>query len=814
VDSCRVDPKVKKSTDTKGNFNVALNGYRGFCALLVFVYHIGNAGVLPWPSGTVLAGSAAFLWSSARYGVEMFFMISGFVIVGSLLRHVTLSGFLQDRFVRIYSAWVPALVAVTAVCIGLKMKMFTDVSFLQGLGIFVSNVFLLPPLLPLPLVHQASWSLTYEWVFYISAAMGALLLRRKTPQTWAVVAWAILSGLFVCLYPRSLFFLTGVIVFGCQPWFKRRERWLKLPLVSLLVFLVAWRLTGADKADLRDTVFDWLRDGRWVAALAAFGASLHMFASVTLNASRQFAFLRSRAFQFVGTISYSFYLWATLVVSATKRLAIAYFVPHYGVAIGFLFFFISSIAIGLLVSWASWALFEVKIAKLYRKVFIPNQHFRRPSVPREPASAFISIDDQIRCLWISRYIPFPSDDGAKVYSANLAQSLADSGVFVRFMGFGDAGAVQNAPVNVDWLPVPGNKRNKVFAALSKWPIAAAIDATQAYILLLETQLKERWDAVVLDGYGTGWALDRCLAYRYESHAHRPVLVHVSHNHEELLWGAMAREARGSPLKRLALRRNASRVSTLERRIVRNVDLLTTITDEDRRSLGADSGLAQSRSLTLSPGHSGWVASERNITAATPRRVIIMGSFQWVVKQENLSRFLEIADPVFKENGIELEVVGDIPRALLATLQRRCRATRFHGFVTDVAPFLSSARIAVVPESIGGGFKLKLLDYIFGRVPVATFSQAAAGLSADLQRAMLSSDSLSGLIREIVSHMDAIDELNRIQERAFALGKAQFKWSDRGARFHRAIANVRQEWAQVPRSAEPCAKVQNIDLAVN
>jgi polysaccharide biosynthesis protein PslH len=424
--------------------------------------------------------------------------------------------------------------------------------------------------------------------------------------------------------------------------------------------------------------------------------------------------------------------------------------------------------------------------------------------PKMIPPASLSEGNTMRCLWISRYIPFPSDDGAKVYAANLAQSLADSGVFVRFMGFGDAGAVRNAPVNVDWLPVPGNKRNKALVACSKWPIAAAIDATRAYILLLETQLRERWDAVVLDGYGTGWALDRCLACRHESPAHPPVLVHVSHNHEEILWGLMAREARASPLKRWALRRNARRVSTLERRIVRNVDLLTTITEEDRRSLG--NGLAQDRSLTLTPGHSGWIANQRHITAATPRRVIIMGSFQWVVKQENLIRFVEIADPIFKEQGIELDIVGDVPPALLATLQGRCRATHFHGFVTDAASFLSRARIAVVPESIGGGFKLKFLDYIFGRVPVATVSQAAAGLPAELQCAMLSSDSLSGLVREIVAHIDRVDELNRIQERAFELGKAQFNWNVRGERFRRAIDDVRQLVAG--------AAAQNIDLVVS
>lgn len=367
----------KPSPDKKGNFNAALNGYRGFCALAVYAFHVGNAGVVSWPTGSVLADSVAFVWSSLKYGVEMFFMISGFVILGSLLRHATLKGFLQDRFVRIYTAWVPALLAAATACIVMKMKIFSDVSVIRGVVIVAGNLLLLPPLLPLPLVHQASWSLTYEWVFYISAAAGALILRQKALHKWAVVAWFILSSVFICLYPRSLFFLTGVVVFCCQPWFKRRERWLKWPLLSLLGFLVAWHLTGADKADLNDTVFDWLRDGRWLAALAAFGASLHMFASITLNASRQFAFLASRAMQFVGTISYSFYLWHALVMSVTKRLAVAYVIPHYGVAVGFLVFAISSIVVALLVSWGSWALFEVKIAHLFQKTFVRSRRVKR-----------------------------------------------------------------------------------------------------------------------------------------------------------------------------------------------------------------------------------------------------------------------------------------------------------------------------------------------------------------------------------------------------------------------------------------------------
>jgi hypothetical protein len=194
-------------------------------------------------------------------------------------------------------------------------------------------------------------------------------------------------------------------------------------------------------------------------------------------------------------------------------------------------------------------------------------------------------------------------------------------------------------------------------------------------------------------------------------------------------------------------------------------------------------------------------------------VIIMGSFVWIVKQENIARFVEIADPIFKEHGIELDVVGEMPQALVTALRARCRATHFHGFLTDVAPLLRRARIAIVHESIGGGFKLKLLDYIFARVPIATVSQAVAGLSDELQRAMLTNSSQEGLIADIVSHMDRFDELNRMQERAFSLGNERFQWSVRGDEFRQAILDVRRQRAatQAPRTP-PDAGLDDIDLA--
>jgi len=378
------------------------------------------------------------------------------------------------------------------------------------------------------------------------------------------------------------------------------------------------------------------------------------------------------------------------------------------------------------------------------------------------------------------------DAGAKVYSAKLAESLAASGVTVRFMGIGESAGIPAQCAHVDWLPIGSGRRSNIVALFSPLPNAAAIDASDAYTLALQQQLEEDWDAIVLDGYGTGWALEPCVRYRAKRMVGRTSLIHVSHNHEEKLWRAMARDSRVSPLRKLILWQNYRKVRALERRIVRAVDLLTTITDEDRASLGRE--LGEKRTLTLTPGYDGWTARERRIGPQTPRRVMLMGSFRWVVKQENLARFIELADPLFHRNGIELDIVGDVPEELASTLRRRCRATRFHGFVKDVAGLFADARIAVVPEAIGGGFKLKFLDYFFGRVPVATLSHAAAGLPQELRQQTLSCDSLPALIDAIIDNIDRLDDLNRMQERAYLQSSARFTWHERAANLRNAIAS--------------------------
>lgn len=401
----------------------------------------------------------------------------------------------------------------------------------------------------------------------------------------------------------------------------------------------------------------------------------------------------------------------------------------------------------------------------------------------------ISADDLsrnrvIRCLWISRDLPFPLDAGDKVYSYNMSRALCEAGVQVLFFGFGSetSGMADDWPVEA--RAVGGSKHGKLRGLFSRLPLASAIHDTAAYRHVLDAQLKQPWDVIVLDSYGSGWALEACVKARLENSGKRPALVYLSHNHEENLWRSMVRDSKVTPLKKAVLWLNYRKVRALERRLLENVDLITAITGEDAQ---AYAGYANGKTtIVLTPGYSGWIAPEHEIDVSGPCRVVLVGSFRWAVKQENLRRFLEVADKRFMQQGVRLDVIGDVPRALLNELRPLTGATEFHGFVDDVSPFFNSARMAVVPEFIGGGFKLKYLDYIFGRVPVVSISASAAGLPDSIRRNILCREDLKQLVDAIVEFAGNPGQLNRMQKQAFAEARTLFQWRDRGVQFKQAL----------------------------
>jgi hypothetical protein len=264
-----------------------------------------------------------------------------------------------------------------------------------------------------------------------------------------------------------------------------------------------------------------------------------------------------------------------------------------------------------------------------------------------------------------------------------------------------------------------------------------------------------------------------------------ILIFVTHNCEGDVRLAMARNFRGNIFVKLGLHLDALKAALLEQRIIRNSTLISVNTPEDRIGFGD-----LSKSVIILPGYAGRRIYSREITAATPRRALIFGTAIWFAKQMNLIELLSAADELFWRNKIELRVVGRVPEQLRSGASYR--ATRFLGFIEDPEPIFRDARIGIIAERTGGGFKHKSLDFIFHRLPIAATQGSLSGIPLTPNLDYLLFASVSELVQGVVAVIDDFDRLNALQNVAFAKCSGAFNWAERGQMLLSAVRCHREQ----------------------
>lgn len=160
----------------------SLDGLRLVSATAVLAYHYTYRG----PSAPDLVGvdyGAVGRWSSLGcFGVNLFFMISGYVITWSASTRGWWS-FAVGRVARLLPAYVAAM-TLTA----LAMAAYATPPFTTDLGHWLANLTMFAPLLGRSFMDGAYWSIVVEVTFYAAVMLGLLvrLLPRRADACLAV----------------------------------------------------------------------------------------------------------------------------------------------------------------------------------------------------------------------------------------------------------------------------------------------------------------------------------------------------------------------------------------------------------------------------------------------------------------------------------------------------------------------------------------------------------------------------------------------------------------------------------------------------
>lgn len=272
-----------------------LDALRGLAALAVVLFHYTTRYDQLFGRAVPLGFSLP--WGD--HGVDLFFVISGFVILMTLERATSSLDFIVGRCARLYPAfWVAVGLTFTIVtCATLPDWQVTPRDALLNLS-------MLPSLLKAELVDGVYWSLQTELFFYVAMlALHQAGWLKRLPLTlflWLLVATAVQGALalgadqsrFSGLLTKLLtllsldylhLFAIGMVLYRMYQ--QQRVRWSGALLIAACIL---WR-----------GLFDPDTNGALIVLLVT---------AIMALALRGQAWLRTRPLVFLGSISYSLYL--------------------------------------------------------------------------------------------------------------------------------------------------------------------------------------------------------------------------------------------------------------------------------------------------------------------------------------------------------------------------------------------------------------------------------------------------------------------------------------------------------------------------
>jgi peptidoglycan/LPS O-acetylase OafA/YrhL len=181
-----------------------LDVLRGIAAAAVMIHHHGQYYDVLYPGRKPLPVN----FEAGHFGVELFFIISGFVILMTIERKASVTAFAVARAMRLLPCFLVALLLATLVLYVAPLPPPLDP---PTVGRFLANMTMVPLLLGQRVVDLPYWTLSYEMVFYLCMAL-VLALGRLRSIEWIGLGWMAVGVAFTLLLDIELRRRTGIVL--------------------------------------------------------------------------------------------------------------------------------------------------------------------------------------------------------------------------------------------------------------------------------------------------------------------------------------------------------------------------------------------------------------------------------------------------------------------------------------------------------------------------------------------------------------------------------------------------------------------------
>lgn len=261
---------------------------RGLAAISVGLFHLSNGNPLYLPEGNIIKNIGSF----GHLGVEVFFVISGFVIPFSMYQAgyqlKDFKRFLYKRFIRIEPPYVISIAVILIIA-----YLATTSSLYRGSPLTIDYTGLmlhfgyLNDVAGYDWVAAVYWTLAIEFQFYIIICLIFPLLTKEKGGFYFFCILLLVNMVQLalplpkCFFNYSLFFTVGIV---CFKTFIVKKNFFYYMFLALTILIIGFQYPFP------------------VLLAALFPVPFLLFINV-----------QNKVFKFLGTISYSFYLLHSVI---------------------------------------------------------------------------------------------------------------------------------------------------------------------------------------------------------------------------------------------------------------------------------------------------------------------------------------------------------------------------------------------------------------------------------------------------------------------------------------------------------------------
>lgn len=362
----------------------------------------------------------------------------------------------------------------------------------------------------------------------------------------------------------------------------------------------------------------------------------------------------------------------------------------------------------------------------------------------------------MRILFLSRWFPFPADNGSKVRIFQLIKELARRNE-VWLLSFCDepidAARIAGMEVfckRVEAVPYrrynPGSMK-AVAGLLSNKPRSEIDTYSPEFAAAVQRMAGET-------------TFECVIASQFDTASYALLVKGVPRILEEIeisIYAEQARRAQGA-INKARKQLMWSKWRSYMRNILAQFDGCTVVSQPEVSPIQA--AAPAFKQIAIIPNGADLERFTGDFGAPQPDTVVYTGALSYYVNLDAMKFFIgEVLPRVVQARPqVKLLMAGRTDNVPLHELPQN-DAAQCVGYISDIRKFVAQGWVSVVPERVGGGTRIKLLESLALRTPVVATQWASIGVDATNGSELLFSDDPN----QIAKHV--IDVLSSAQLRA-------------------------------------------------